>query len=46
MTDGINTLHEFFVHTEGTIYVIIGVFLVFFVWFYRTLTAKDKKKSH
>jgi len=46
MTDGINTLHEFFVFTEGTIYIIIGIFLVSFVWFYKTLTSKEEKESH
>ncbi len=45
MGNEINTLHEFFVHTEGLAYIIIGVFLISFLCFYRVLVGRETEEE-
>ena len=42
MSEDIHTLQEFLLHTKGMLYLLVILFLVGFVYFWRFLHDRDK----
>lgn len=38
-----NTLQEFLLHSETVVYIIMGLSLPLFLWFWSFLTGRDKE---
>ncbi len=46
MGDGIHTLHDFMLRTEGITYVLIVAGLCGFIFFWRFLSERDDDRDH
>lgn len=41
--DEFHTLQEFLLHSESVVYIIMGLSLPIFLWFWSFLTGRDKE---
>ena len=46
MGNGIHTLHDFMLRTEGTTYIMIVAALCGFIFFWRFLSERDDHRDH